>query len=180
MHELQIQTILSPLGSIDLVAQSQRLISVDFSDCRARMHRLLAKRLGSVTLKPQAHEFGDRLQTYFDGEIDALNHVNLVLQGTPFQNKVWNALTQVKTGQTMTYGELADQINQPKAAQAVGRANALNPILIFIPCHRIVGRNQQMVGYSGGVNRKQWLIKHEKQNHDEAVPGLSALIASQS
>ena len=173
MNELFIETIQSPLGSIDLVAQSQALVSVDFRDCRDRMMRLLEKRLGPVTLKPQPHPFGDRLRDYFAGHVEAINQVDVILQGTPFQNKVWTALTQVETGQTLTYGELAHQIHQPKAAQAVGRANAHNPILIFLPCHRIIGRDHQMVGYSGGIHRKQWLLDHEKRHQCES-PMLSA------
>jgi methylated-DNA-[protein]-cysteine S-methyltransferase len=167
MSELFIETILSPIGSIDLVVQTQGLVSVDFSDCRDRMIRLLEKRLGAVTLTPQSHPYSDRLRQYFNGNVEVIREVPLILQGTPFQNKVWHALSQVKPGKTLTYGDLARQINQPRAAQAVGRANALNPLLIFLPCHRIVGSDHKMVGYSGGIHRKQWLINHEQQSQGQ-------------
>ena len=169
MNELLIETIDSPLGPIDLVAQSQVLISVDFADCRDRMYHLLEKRLGKVTLKPHSHQFGDRLRDYFAGNVHAVDNVTVMLRGTPFQSKVWTALTGIKTGKTLTYGDLAYQIGQPRAAQAVGRANAQNPILIFLPCHRIIGRSQQMVGYSGGIHRKQWLLDHEKRHFTSGV-----------
>lgn len=160
--EFQVQTVSSLLGCIDLVAQSDALVSVDFSDCRDRMYRLLEKRFGSVSLKPGSHEYGDRLQDYFSGKLDAIDDVSVSLRGTAFQNRVWTALASIDAGQTRTYGELAAAINQPRAAQAVGRANSQNPILIFLPCHRVIGKRQQMVGYSAGIDRKAWLLHHEK------------------
>jgi methylated-DNA-[protein]-cysteine S-methyltransferase len=81
--------------------------------------------------------------------------------GTDFQQKVWQALLQIPAGETKTYGELAEQIGQPAAAQAVGNANGQNPILLLVPCHRIIGSNQQLVGYRGELWRKQWLLEHE-------------------
>ena len=170
MHELYIETISSPVGSIDLITQSDVLISVDFSDCRDRMIRLLEKRMGSFSLHPQSHEYAQCLKAYFAGHLHAVENVTLSLLGTPFQNRVWSALATVPVGTTLSYGELAKQINQPKAAQAVGRANAMNPILIFLPCHRIVGKNKQMVGYSGGLDRKAWLLNHEK-HYAANLPG---------
>ncbi|MEM9136643.1 MAG: cysteine methyltransferase, partial [Cyanobacteria bacterium P01_F01_bin.42] len=85
MLELSVETISSPLGSIDLVAQSDALVSVDFSDCRDRMHRLLKKRFGAVSLVSRLHEFSDRLRAYFEGHLQAVEAAPLVLQGTPFQ-----------------------------------------------------------------------------------------------
>ena len=162
MHKLSIETIKSPLGSIDLVvAPSDALVSVDFSDCRDRMYRLLKKRFGPVELSPQAHAFGDRLQEYFAGNLEAIDNTSVILNGTSFQNRVWSTLSTIPAGDTLTYGELAQKINQPRAAQAVGRANSQNPILIFLPCHRIIGKQKQMVGYSAGIQRKSWLLQHE-------------------
>ena len=161
-HELFIETMTSPLGSIDLVAQSDTLISLDFSECRERMHQLLTKRFGAVSLIPHPHQFSDRLRDYFAGNLSAIQGITTLLRGTPFQNRVWTALSAIEPGNTLTYGELAQRIHQPRAAQAVGRANALNPILIVLPCHRIIGQNKKMVGYSGGINRKEWLLNHER------------------
>ena len=82
-------------------------------------------------------------------------------QGTPFQNGVWQALLSVPFGKTMTYGDIAKQLNNPKAVRAVGAANGKNPISIIVPCHRIIGANSKLTGYAGGLERKSWLLKHE-------------------
>lgn len=82
-------------------------------------------------------------------------------QGTEFQQKVWKALMEIPAGVTKTYRDIAEQISQPQAAQAVGNANGQNPILLLVPCHRIIGTNNQLIGYRGELWRKQWLLEHE-------------------
>ncbi len=82
-------------------------------------------------------------------------------QGTDFQLRVWTALQEIPWGETMTYGELARRIGQPSASRAVGLANGRNPISIIIPCHRVIGSNGRLVGYGGGLERKQILLQVE-------------------
>lgn len=159
--EFLLETIDSPLGSIELVSRPDAVISIDFIDCHERMCQLLGKRFGAYQLKDGQSEFSDRLQEYFAGDLEALTQIPYCLQGTKFQNKVWQALTRLHPGETLTYGGLAQRIGQPKAAQAVGRANSLNPILLVIPCHRIIGRDSSLIGYSAGIDRKEWLLNHE-------------------
>jgi len=83
-------------------------------------------------------------------------------EGTEFQQKVWKALQEIPCGEIRSYGEVAKQIGQPKAARAVGMANNKNPILIFIPCHRVVGANGKLVGYAAGLDVKEYLLKLER------------------
>ena len=81
--------------------------------------------------------------------------------GTPFQREVWQTLRTIPCGQVMHYGQLADRLGRPGAARAVGAANGANPVSIVVPCHRVIGRNGTMTGYAGGVQRKEWLLRHE-------------------
>ena len=82
-------------------------------------------------------------------------------EGTDFQKKVWQALTQVPYGKTSTYKEIAERTGDLKAVRAVGGANRKNPIAIIIPCHRIIGSDNHLTGYAGGLWRKEWLLRHE-------------------
>jgi len=101
-----------------------------------------------------------QLDEYFAGRRTSFD-VPVRLVGTDFQSRVWHALTQIPCGETATYGQIAAAIGKPAAARAVGSANNKNPVYIIVPCHRVVGANGGMVGYGGGVWRKEWLLKHE-------------------
>lgn len=81
--------------------------------------------------------------------------------GTAFQQRVWNALTGIPTGETATYQEIANAIESPKGVRAVGAAIGKNPVSIIIPCHRVLGSNGKLTGFAGGLERKQWLLVHE-------------------
>ena len=85
-------------------------------------------------------------------------------QGTEFQKKVWNALCNIPYGETRSYKQVAEAIGNPKASRAIGMANNKNPIMIFIPCHRVIGSNGKLVGYAGGLDMKEKLLQIEN-NH---------------
>ncbi len=85
------------------------------------------------------------------------------LQGSPFQRRVWQALLEIPYGATTTYGELALRLGKPGAARAVGLANGRNPFAIVVPCHRVVGARGALTGYGGGLERKRWLLDHERR-----------------
>jgi methylated-DNA-[protein]-cysteine S-methyltransferase len=89
--------------------------------------------------------------------------VPMVLEGTPFQRKVWEALTHIPYGETRSYAEIAGSIGQPKACRAVGMANNKNPVAVMVPCHRVIGANGKLVGYAGGLGIKQKLLELEKE-----------------
>lgn len=102
-----------------------------------------------------------QLGEYFQG---TRKHFDLPLHpsGTAFQQKVWDALRMIPYGETRSYKEIAIQIQNPKGCRAVGMANNRNPIMIVIPCHRVIGSNGTLVGYAGGLKVKEWLLEHEK------------------
>lgn len=102
-----------------------------------------------------------QLGAYFAGELTRFD-LPLKPAGTAFQQQVWQALTDIPYGKTASYGEIANRLNKPKAVRAVGAANGRNPIGIIIPCHRVVGANGSLTGYAGGIERKQWLLRHEQ------------------
>jgi methylated-DNA-[protein]-cysteine S-methyltransferase len=83
------------------------------------------------------------------------------LNGTPFQKNVWQALRRIPAGTTISYAELAKRIGEPAAVRAVGTANGANPVAVIVPCHRVIGSNGRLIGYGGGLDRKQWLLQHE-------------------
>lgn len=106
-------------------------------------------------------ELQQQLAGYFAGRLEAFD-VPLSPVGTPFQQLVWAQLRAIPYGQTISYGELAARMGRPGAARAVGLANARNPLPVVVPCHRVVGRTGRLVGYSGGLPSKQWLLAHER------------------
>lgn len=101
-----------------------------------------------------------QLDEYFDGQRTTFD-VPLAPIGTPFQRMVWQQLTEIPYGTTVTYGELARRVGNPKASRAVGLANGQNPVAIIIPCHRVIGSNGKLTGYGGGIERKRRLLDLE-------------------
>ena len=101
-----------------------------------------------------------QLDEYFTGKRRDFN-LPLALRGTPFQEQVWQALTEIPYGATWSYGQLAERIGNPRAVRAVGLANGRNPISILVPCHRVIGADGSLTGYGGGLERKRWLLAHE-------------------
>lgn len=101
----------------------------------------------------QLSEYFERRRSRFD--------IPLAPRGTPFQQRVWAALQQIPLGATTSYGALAERLGDARATRAVGLANGRNPIAILIPCHRVIGANGDLTGYAGGIDRKEWLLRHE-------------------
>lgn len=87
--------------------------------------------------------------------------IDLNLQGTVFQKKVWDELLTIPFGATVSYEELAIRLGDVKAIRAVGLANGMNPVAVIVPCHRVIGKNGDLTGYAGGIERKEWLLFHE-------------------
>ena len=101
------------------------------------------------------------MTNYFEGDLSIIESIPTATAGTPFQREVWQALRTIPCVQVMHYGQLAEQLGRPGAARAVGAANGSNPVSVVVPCHRVIGRNGTMTGYAGGVQRKEWLLRHE-------------------
>lgn len=158
----------TPLGDLLLVAdRAGNLRAVDWSDYEARMLRLLRLHYGQdgFVLDPviNPHGLRDKMNRYFAGDIDAIDEIPTHTGGTEFQRSVWQELRKIPKGSTISYGKLASQINRTNAVRAVGLANGSNPIGIVIPCHRVIGANGALTGYGGGLERKRWLLEHERK-----------------
>lgn len=149
----------SPIGELLIVTVDGALCALDFADCEDRMRRLL----GNVALREGVAPAGlkSRLADYLAGALTAIDDIEIKPAGTPFQHQVWSLLRTISAGRTETYGALAARLGRPRSYRAVGRANALNPISIVVPCHRLVGADGTLTGYGGGLERKRWLLEHE-------------------
>lgn len=112
-----------------------------------------------------------QLEAYFSGQLRVFD-VALSPIGTPFQLSVWGALRTIPYGETRSYGAIAAQLGAPGAARAVGLANGRNPISIIVPCHRVIGSSGTLTGYSGGLERKRYLLDLEREN----AGGVSRLV----
>jgi methylated-DNA-[protein]-cysteine S-methyltransferase len=102
-----------------------------------------------------------QIEAYFAGALRDFD-LPIKLEGTEFQMRVWDELKTIPYGETISYGRLARQISNPKACRAVGLANGRNPVGIIVPCHRVIGVNGALTGYGGGLDRKKWLLDHER------------------
>lgn len=166
MLTLLQEKIATPLGPLWILCDEEsRLRAVEWDEYSERMEQLL-----DLHYRDQGYRrvsaanpggFSSKLNDYFAGNLNAINDLPGETAGTPFQREVWQALRTIPCGQVMHYGELAQRLGRPGAARAVGAANGSNPISIVVPCHRVIGRNGTMTGYAGGVQRKEWLLRHE-------------------
>ncbi|PRP90734.1 Methylated-DNA--protein-cysteine methyltransferase [Enhygromyxa salina] len=179
MTDLQQRHVPSPIGRLRLVASSRALVGLYFGDPLPDSEPRsdpLAARGPQVPGEgpdhgpepyPEAHEHAllDRaaaqLREYFAGTRRSFD-VPVSPRGTEFQRAVWTALADIEYGQTRSYGELAAVIGRPSAARAVGAANGRNPLSLVLPCHRVIGSGGALTGYAGGLERKRWLLAHER------------------
>lgn len=140
----------SPIGWLKILASDAGVTCIDFD----------------VTPEPGApgntitRQCGQQLQEYFAGKRTTFE-VPLDAGGTAFQQSVWQALQKIPFGATRCYQDIAHAIGRPTATRAVGAANGRNPVPIIVPCHRVIGRNGNLTGFSGGLDKKEWLLKHE-------------------
>lgn len=139
----------TPLGCLQVTATVTHITSVQFAEAQ---HQAAPNKLTQAAVQQLAEYFAGQ-RAHFDLPVSQA--------GTPFQQSVWSALTQIPFAQTRTYADIAKHIGNPNAVRAVGRANAANSLAILVPCHRVIGKSQQLVGYAGGVWRKQYLLAHE-------------------
>jgi methylated-DNA-[protein]-cysteine S-methyltransferase len=169
MKELMIDQIPSPLGTVTIVVDGERLCALDFEEYAPRMMNLLQHRYGEVSLQriDDPNGFSSRLRSYFAGDYGSLATIEVITGGTPFQQQVWQALREIPPGETRSYAQLAARLGRPKGARAVGMAVSLNPVAIVLPCHRVVGQGATLTGYAGGLHRKEWLLRHEHAHFKE-------------
>ena len=160
---LSAERLQSPVGDLLVVQRDGDLHALEFADHAQRMRKLLAKRYGTFRLieAPASSAAAAALEAYFDGELGAVADLSVDAGGTGFQRRVWSALRRIPIGTALTYREMAQRLGIPKAVRAVANANALNPVSIVVPCHRVIGSDGTLRGYSGGLARKRWLLAHE-------------------
>ena len=174
MNTLDAACCDSPIGPILLLAEGEALVALEFTDRSNRVSDVrarLARALGDFTDREARDPAGavTRLGRYFAGDLAALDEQPVKLHGTAFQRRVWEALRAIPAGETRGYGELALAIGAPKASRAVGAANGSNPVAIVVPCHRVIAADGSLHGYGGGLERKRWLLAHERAPVREAI-----------
>jgi len=153
----------SPLGGLTLASDGEALVGLWFDGQKHFPNSLSADH--STTALPVFQETCRWLNVYFSGQIPDFTP-KLNPQGTPFRKAVWNLLLEIPYGKTTTYGELAKRLARTRnvatiSAQAVGGAVGHNPVSLIVPCHRVIGTDGSLVGYAGGLDRKQWLLQLE-------------------
>jgi methylated-DNA-[protein]-cysteine S-methyltransferase len=160
---LEVARFPSPIGEIVITVRNGCVCALGFSEQVPRKRAFLERRFGSVDFCEAADpaRVVTRLKQYFDGDAEALTGVAVDTGGTPFQQRVWEALQKIPAGRTVSYADIAAAIGAPAAVRAVGAANGANPVALVIPCHRVIGSNGQLTGYGGGLDRKRWLLAHE-------------------
>jgi len=152
------------------LASDEGLCALEFAEPEQRLPRLEAR----LRRWFPPHEIVDEetrmlrrtrawLSAYFDGATAEIGDLPLDMHGAPFEQRVWRALVDIPAGQTTSYGAIAKKLGASRAARAVGAANGANPIAIIVPCHRVIGSSGSLIGYGGGLDRKTWLLDHERR-----------------
>lgn len=160
---LRLGRVKSPIGMILVACDAKTLCALEFADCKDRMLAALRARHGDFSLVEAADPNGvcKRIGAYLLGELDALDDIAVDGGGTEFQRKVWAELRRIAPGEVVSYRALARRLGIPDSVRAVAHANALNPVSIVVPCHRVIGSDGSLTGYGGGLPRKRWLLEHE-------------------
>ena len=140
------------LGSVTLVEEDGALLAIS-------THHVYEGISQETDLIKEAHQ---QLSEYLKGERKSFD-LPLRMKGTDFQQRVWNALLKIPYGETRSYKQIAEAIGNPKAVRAVGMANNRNPLLIVVPCHRVIGVNGKLVGYGAGIEKKEFLLRLESR-----------------
>lgn len=148
----------SPLGPIHIRSTTGAIIAVEFRKEHAQ------RRLAGTALEQQCAR---ELQEYFEGQRNVFTF-HFDQSGTDFQKRVWNELTNIPHGRTISYHELAVRLGDPKCIRAAGTANGKNNLAIVVPCHRVIGSDGSLTGYAGGIEKKEWLLRHEG-----SLPGMN-------
>lgn len=167
-HRFLEDKLNTPIGEFILLCDEEgRLRATDWTTHEDRLQLLLSRYYGADNFSRVAarNPFGisEVVQAYFAGELEGIDSIPVATEGTNFQKSVWRALRDIPVGETISYGQLAIRIGNPAAVRAVGLANGANPIGIIVPCHRVIGANGSLTGYGGGIERKRWLLEHEKR-----------------
>ena len=163
----------TPLGSLLLIADDRGVALASFrlslKEAREESPFSDAELYAASSLSSKATKILDKaeraLKHYFKGKSAALDDIPVHTHGTTFQKHVWRALDRIPAGQTRSYGEIAKSIRKPKAVRAVGTACGANPAVLFTPCHRVIGKDKSLTGFSAGLSRKRALLELEGSHY---------------
>ncbi len=150
------QTMESPLGVLTLLGNGKALTGIRIADKPVADKAQLSMGAHDAVLAKAKSQ----LKKYFAGELSQFD-LPLDAHGTPFQKKVWRALSKIPFGKTASYKDVAEMIGNPKACRAVGTANGKNPLCIVVPCHRVISNDGSLGGYTGGLSKKRYLLSLE-------------------
>lgn len=158
---LILSRVESPIGALGLATDADGVVrGVSFGDGLDRAMRR-AYPAAEIGEGPAPEAVAATLAAYFGGARDALEAVRWAVEGDHFNARVWRELARVPAGTTISYGEMARRAGEPGAAQAAGVALNRNPVPLILPCHRVIGADGGLVGFGGGIARKEWLLRHE-------------------
>jgi O-6-methylguanine DNA methyltransferase len=175
----------TPLGDMLALASDDGLCALEFTTVRGPKHG--AERLSRLNERLRRwfppHEMVDGeappiararqwLEAYFAGTGAEVGDLPLDMRGAAFEQRVWAALLTIPPGETTSYGAIARALGSPDASRAVGAANGANPVALIVPCHRVIGSSGSLTGYGGGLDRKTWLIDHERRWRHEPQASL--------
>ena len=166
----------TPIGDMLALSSDEGLCALEFAGPRKRLTRLerrLAKWFPPHTIEDRESMPIRRarawLRGYFEGTSADVGDLPLDMRGAPFEKRVWKELLRIPAGETTSYGAIARRLSTAGASRAVGLANGSNPIAIIVPCHRVIGSTGSLTGYGGGLERKTWLIDHERRWRRDAL-----------
>ena len=161
--QLHYSFIQTPFGEMLVASTEKSVCLIWFMDDRNEAIAALSKRFPGASIKEKVEDLHYAILDFFHPDDSKWPKLNVQVQGSPFQLKVWKALLQIPFGQVTNYKNIADQIEQPNASRAVGTAIGKNPIAYLIPCHRVVQTNGQLGGYMWGIKRKSAIIQWEQE-----------------
>jgi O-6-methylguanine DNA methyltransferase len=177
--QLSRSIVSTPVGDMLALSSESGLCALEFIGPEKRLPRLEAR----LKRHFPPHEILDVespviehtrrwLDAYFAGVSADIADLRLDMRGAGFERRVWHALTRIPPGETTSYGAIARALGSIGASRAVGAANGANPIAIIVPCHRVIGASGRLTGYGGGLDRKTWLLNHEKRWRADAQAAL--------
>jgi O-6-methylguanine DNA methyltransferase len=169
MDVLRRRILETPVGRMLALASDAALVALEFTKAErnARLDARLARWLPGQAVEDGSNPILDAaaawLDEYFAGRAADSTQLPLAMHGTDFERRVWRELLAIPAGCTRSYGDIAAGLHLRNGARAVGLANGANPLSIVVPCHRVIGSNGTLTGYGGGLDRKQWLLDHERR-----------------
>jgi methylated-DNA-[protein]-cysteine S-methyltransferase len=152
MNKMETACYASSIGNVEIQSVNDEIVDLHFCEAQPT----------TACKSPVLKKCLSQLDEYFAGKRKDFD-LPLKQSGTPFQQKVWDALQTIPYGKTVCYADIARKIGNPKAVRAVGAACGKNHLWLVVPCHRVIGANGSLTGYAGGIERKEWLLAHESK-----------------